>query len=67
MEEMTRLRPQLLAPYDHDGLEEYQKAYDLCVRIQALLPKVDHSEDWYGVAYHSNVLMNKLASRLKEE
>ena len=23
MEEMTRLRPQLLAPYDHDGLEEY--------------------------------------------
>ncbi len=50
----------------YDGVGDYQKAYDLCVRIQALIPKVNHEEDWYGIGFHNTGLLNKLADKLKE-
>ncbi|WP_051671668.1 double zinc ribbon domain-containing protein [Oribacterium sp. P6A1] len=51
----------------YDGLEDYQKAYELCLRIQAMVPTVNHDEDWYGIGYHNTQLLNRLKDRLKEE
>lgn len=51
----------------YDGLTEYQKAYELCLRIRAMVPTVNHDEDWYGIGYHNTQLLNKLKERLNEE
>lgn len=45
----------------YDALEDYQTAYDYCLRALAHFPAgVDHSYDNYGVSWHAAALLNRL-------
>ena len=45
----------------YDALEDYQTAYNYCVRALAPYQSgTDHSYDNYGVSYHARALLNRL-------
>lgn len=48
----------------YDGLEEYELCAEACKRALSMLPETDHGEDWYGIAYHGNKLLNAVESKL---
>lgn len=50
----------------YDALEEYKLAYNCTLKVNELLQYSNHAVDLYGVQYHNNVLMNRLASKLNE-
>ena len=51
----------------YDALEEYQEAYDLCVKIEEMYPNgAEHLVDYYGVSAHVGGLLSSLKGYVKE-
>lgn len=46
--------------YTYDALADYENAYTCCLKVQKLLPYSDHGEDFYGVAAHNDMLLNRV-------
>ncbi|MBN2795106.1 MAG: zinc-ribbon domain-containing protein [Clostridia bacterium] len=51
----------------YDALGKYKLAYNCTLEVNGRLQYSNHAVDIYGVQYHNNVLMNRLASKLQEE